>query len=229
MRVVRPGHISRDKSPTLFEASVSSPVTNWIVLRVKQNDDVNGGRGWGAEYMIHWAISWSWVYLDVLFSHLNLSRIDIVNQLTQGLPIHILDFYLLGFTLRHVTYSSKQKQNEMNLVPRMCLTFTWSPTLSWQNKSTICAPGARRRNTQPQSRTYWRTSRSHQLWVWDHPQVQSQAFPNSVHCPFSFWRQIYTQESIQPSSCKLAHSGREKVNKIWTCPQGALGLLGQIY
>lgn len=76
------------------------------------------------ECAMHGALSRGWVYLDVLFCHLNFGSVDVVDQLTQRLAIHILDFYLLGFTLRHVTYSPKQKQMHMKLAPMVCLIST---------------------------------------------------------------------------------------------------------
>lgn len=50
-------------------------------------------------------------HLHVLFSDLDLSSVDVINQLPQGLPIDVFYLYLLGLTFRHVSWNSFQKDS----------------------------------------------------------------------------------------------------------------------
>lgn len=50
-------------------------------------------------------------YLHILFRDLDLSGVDVINQLPQGLPIDVFYLNLLGLTFRHVSWNSIQKDS----------------------------------------------------------------------------------------------------------------------
>lgn len=50
-------------------------------------------------------------HLHILLRDLDLSGVDVINQLPQGLPIHIFYLNLLGLTFRHVSWNSFQKDS----------------------------------------------------------------------------------------------------------------------
>lgn len=46
-------------------------------------------------------------HLDVVLCDLNLSSVDVVNQFSQGLTVHLSDLHLMGFALTHITCTVK--------------------------------------------------------------------------------------------------------------------------
>lgn len=50
-------------------------------------------------------------YLHILLCDLDLSGVDVINQLPQGLPINVFYLNLLGLTFRHVSWNLFQKHS----------------------------------------------------------------------------------------------------------------------
>lgn len=105
-------------------------------MRVKRNDDVNGAWWGGAEYMIHWAISWSWVSFWTFSSVTSIQPYrysqSAYSRVCPSTSLISIFLALLPQTC-HLQFKTKTKWTWTWCLG--CLTFPWSPTLSWQNKA----------------------------------------------------------------------------------------------